>query len=593
MDSDHHRRKRSPILSRRKLLLPCLSFFAFLVFVSPDCSFPLPPVPSSSLPSSFSTSRSLLQRLGRPDRSIRPPRLLVRDRVLFPDHVLLLVDSLLCPSHLLDCVYSGLTFSNSSEDERRRDLVLVEAALSVDGYGETGSVVRCPLPTPNSSFSPAADLRWRGGRDQDGRPSGVADAVLHNWEKLVYEAVVDGDTAVVFVKGLNLRPHRRSDPSPFTCHFGLKGEMTKAVSAAQEVIRCLLPRSVREANPAETLGDRVMIGVSHGSGRRAPVRDLIPSVARLVVSNRYSQERILRRKNRLCACTMVWNQAQFLREWILYHAWLGIERWFIYDNNSDDSTGEVIEELDSRGYNITRHSWPWIKTQEAGFSHCSLRAREECEWVGFFDVDEFFYLPYPTRNHKTLGIPGRGSLKSMVANISSSRKVAEIRTSCHSFGPSGLTARPPLGVTVGYTCRMQQPERHKSIVRTDAVDLSLLNEVHHFRLRDGYRYVNMPESVALVNHYKYQAWETFRSKFFRRVSTYVADWREHQNAGSKDRAPGLGTEAIEPADWRLRFCEVWDTQLRDFVMDNLAEPSTRTLPWQMIPPPPPPPVVVV
>ncbi|KAF9620625.1 hypothetical protein IFM89_013651 [Coptis chinensis] len=50
-----------------------------------------------------------------------------------------------------------------------------------------------------------------------------------------------------------------------------------------------------------------------------------------------------------------------------------------------------------------------------------------------------------------------------------------------------------------------------------------------------------------------------------RVAAYVTDWKENQNEGSKDRATGLGTEAIEPPNWPLQFCEVWDTRLKDFV----------------------------
>ncbi|KAF9624684.1 hypothetical protein IFM89_012977 [Coptis chinensis] len=105
---------------------------------------------------------------------------------------------------------------------------------------------------------------------------------------------------------------------------------------------------------------------------------------------------------------------------------------------------------------------------------------------------------------------------------------------------------------VGYTCRLQSPERHKSIVRLDALDSTLLNVVHHFHLRSGYR-----------------------------VATYVTDWKENQNEGSKDRAPGLGTEAIEPPNWPLQFCEVWDTGLRDFIISNLADPITGMLPWEV------------
>ena len=261
----------------------------------------------------------------------------------------------------------------------------------------------------------------------------------------------------------------------------------------------------------------------------------------------------------------------------MYHAWLGVERWFVYDNNSDDDIEEVVKDLDLKGYNVSRVTWPWVKTQEAGFSHCALKAKEVCKWVAFFDVDEFFYFPNEFRGQ--LG-NGENALRSMVANYSSSKSVAEIRTACHSFGPSGLGSHPKQGVTVGYTCRLQSPERHKSIVRPDLLDASLLNVVHHFQLREGFGYRNMPERSAVINHYKYQVWESFRAKFYRRVATYVVDWQEDQNKGSKDRAPGLGTEAIEPPNWQFRFCEVWDTGLKDFLLSNFADPDTGLMPWE-------------
>ena len=424
------------------------------------------------------------------------------------------------------------------------------------------------------------DLRRRGGGD---RSLGfLLNQTAVSWDKVAYEATLDGDTVVVFVKGLNLRPHKVSDPRHFRCHFGLKSFhkdgsfllTTRAVSVAQEVVRCLLPQGVRN-NPDKAKGVRVT--VSHLSGNfRHPVRELLPSVARVGGGGG-----VKGKKYELCVCTMAWNQASALREWVVYHAWLGVERWFIYDNNSDDDIEEVIQDLDFQGYNVSREVWPWIKTQEAGFSHCALKAREDCKWVGFFDVDEFFY--FPNEFHHQLGqggLPGENSLRSVVANFSSSPSIAEIRTACHSFGPSGLRSHPKQGVTVGYTCRLQSPERHKSIVQPDLLDMSLLNVVHHFQLRKGYRYVNMAEGTAIINHYKYQVWDTFKAKFFRRVATYVVDWQEDQNKGSKDRAPGLGTEAIEPPNWRLQFCEVWDTGLKDFLLSYFADPATGLLPWE-------------
>lgn len=500
---------------------------------------------------------------------------------MFPDHVLLLVSkpSLLNLHAGLDCVYC------------RNSSCSVLQVLSVDEYTELQSIARCPLPPFNHS---TVELRKHGAVIL--RRSGD---YVHSWEMLVYAAVMDGETAVVFVKGLNLRAGRVSDPTRIRCKFswGYSKDgtnyavATSAVTAAQEIVRCALPVRLRK-DPAMAQEVRVSVAVNANPGLRALIRSrtrrqgiasgfdsAIPSVAKMVNLN---YEKLEKDKYELCVCTMLWNQASSLREWIMYHAWLGVERWFIYDNNSDDGIENVIRELEEENYNVTRHVWPWIKSQEAGFSHCILRARNECKWVAFMDVDEFFYFPPPTVHTKTneLVYPGRNSLGSLVAKFSSLKRIGEIRTVCHSFGPSGLVSPPPQGMTVGYTCRLQRPERHKSIVRVDALNQTLLNVVHHFHLKRSYRYLNLVQNIAVINHYKYQVWEAFRSKFSRRVATYVVDWQENQNEGSKDRAPGLGTEAIEPHNWRLQFCEVWDTGLRDFVIANLAEPLSGVLPWE-------------
>ncbi|PWA89311.1 hypothetical protein CTI12_AA112490 [Artemisia annua] len=478
-------------------------------------------------------------------------------RVVFPDHILvLLVSKNVGTGAGLECVYtSNDTDYSGVVREELRDV------LSVDEYNEIRWLVRCPLPPAN--FSSVVTLRSQGASVVVDKTEGW----LNSWENLAYEAVMDGNTVAVFVKGISHRQGKESDPNRFTCHFGLKNDeymlTSKAVTAAQEVVRCVLPRSF-EMHPEKAQGIQVTVSFQIPMPRRRNnLRIMVPSVAKI---SSLGLE-VKRTKHELCVCTMLWNQADSISEWITYHSWLGVEKWFIYDNNSDDDIQEVIKKLDRDGYNVSRHVWPWIKTQEAGFSHCAIRARDECNWVSFMDVDEFYYFPRG------------GSLRTLVSNYTSSSSTGELRTSCHSFGPSGLRSPPNQGVTVGYTCRLQSPERHKSIIRPDALDTTLMNVVHHFQLKKGFRYNNVHQGTAVINHYKYQVWESFRAKFYRRVATYVADWQDNHNEGSRDRAPGLGTEAIEPPDWRLRFCEVRDTGLKDFVLGNLADKSTGILPW--------------
>ena len=116
-------------------------------------------------------------------------------------------------------------------------------------------------------------------------------------------------------------------------------------------------------------------------------------------------------------------------------------------------------------YNISRHPWPWAKTQESGFSHCALMAKDKCQWMMYTDVDEFVFSPswmkqnieYPLMN---ITYP-KAVLRQLVTNLSTVGKpgaamTGQISLRCRNFGPSGLHEHPQKGVTEGYTCRERQ-----------------------------------------------------------------------------------------------------------------------------------------
>lgn len=483
----------------------------------------------------------------------------IRETVLLPDRALIFLNYPpsvpLLTREDLDCVYFS---ANSSHEHVTKTPVGVEG-----GEDRDNQIVRCRLEPWDFNVSLVLNSN---GHVPPG-PSAV------RWDSLAYAAIIDRDnTTIVFVKGLNLRPERLRDTSRYECVYGWDFSRPKyllsseVVSVAQEIVRCKTPLSVL----SRMYNNSVKVSV-RSKGRR-----IFPSIARPEPGLHPKHDPPARKKYEMCVCTMLRNQAQFFKEWAIYHANIGVQRWFVYDNNSDDDLEDVIEAVmgllskAKAHYNITRHLWPWIKTQEAGFAHCALRARDTCSWVGFIDVDEFFYLPSGLVLHDVLQNQSRYSY------------VGEVRVSCYSFGPSGLKHVPRQGVTVGYTCRMAAPERHKSIVRPEALNSTLINVVHHFHLRDGFEFVDVDKGVLAINHYKYQVWEVFKEKFYRRVATYVADWQNDKNVGSKDRAPGLGTKAIEPQDWASRFCEVSEYGLRNQVLKMFADPETQTLPWQEV-----------
>ncbi|PON90472.1 Glycosyltransferase [Trema orientale] len=399
---------------------------------------------------------------------------------------------------------------------------------------------------------------------------------LYRWNFLVYESLSTENDVVLFVKGVNNRQGINRSPSEFRCVFYYDDSNTVAVktavtSSTQEVFRCshpditaaLISSNNGEGDIGEEQRQQFKVSLEIVSDNL-----VVPSVAYYVLPRRGSaNHQEVKKPPRLCASTMVYNAAKFLKEWVMYHSEIGVDKFILYDNDSNDDLSSVVQELNDEGYDVSRIFWVWPKTQEAGFSHSAVYGKDSCTWMMYVDIDEFVFSPSWSGSSK----PSKDMLKSLLPRVppqSSSpsshhhRLIGQVSIRCNEFGPSNQRSHPIEGVTQGYTCRRWAEQRHKSIVLLDAVDPSLLNAVHHFQLRKNYRTKTLNLDRAVVNHYKYQAWSEFQNKFRRRVSTYVVDWKEKANLGSKDRTPGLGFDPTEPKDWAQKFCEVKDERLK-------------------------------
>lgn len=384
---------------------------------------------------------------------------------------------------------------------------------------------------------------------------------LLRWNFLVYDSFSTEKDVILFVKGLNNRQGVNRLPNEFRCVFSggdddavNNGVRTAVTTSIQEVFRCPHP----DLSAVSSSDDDKPIKIS----LETPDRNLVvPSVAYYSPPDKVAPPD--QPKSLLCACTMVYNAAKFLKEWVVYHAGIGIEKFMLYDNGSDDGLERVVGELVQQGYNVTTWFWMWPKTQEAGFSHCAVKAKDSCTWIAYIDVDEFVYSP----SWINFSNPSNEMLKSLLPKKKplhgTGGGVGQLMINCYEFGPSNQTSHPVSGVMQGYNCRRKEENRHKSIVLLDAIDESLLNVIHHFKLKHGYKVNRLDSRTAVVNHYKYQAWPEFKTKFRRRVSAYVVDWKVDMNRESKDRTPGLGYEAVEPQGWPESFCEVHDNRLKN------------------------------
>ena len=99
----------------------------------------------------------------------------------------------------------------------------------------------------------------------------------------------------------------------------------------------------------------------------------------------------------LAMCAIAKNEGRYLREWIEYHKMLGVEKFYLYDNESTDNTRDVIQPYIDKGL-VEYTFFPGKKMQLKAYKDCVKNHKRDAQYIAFIDIDEFI-VPV---NHKTI-----------------------------------------------------------------------------------------------------------------------------------------------------------------------------------------------
>ena len=94
------------------------------------------------------------------------------------------------------------------------------------------------------------------------------------------------------------------------------------------------------------------------------------------------------KKYKVVICAIFKNEAPYLREWIEFHRIVGVEHFYLYNNNSTDNYLEILAPYINAGL-IDLIDWPKQQSQMEAYSDCVERFKVDCRWIGFIDLDEF------------------------------------------------------------------------------------------------------------------------------------------------------------------------------------------------------------
>lgn len=97
---------------------------------------------------------------------------------------------------------------------------------------------------------------------------------------------------------------------------------------------------------------------------------------------------VIDKKYNVSVCAIFKNEAPYLREWLEFNHLVGVEHFYMYNNNSEDDFRTVLEPYIDRGL-VTLVEWPHNQKQMEAYMDCINRYSSETKWLGFIDIDEF------------------------------------------------------------------------------------------------------------------------------------------------------------------------------------------------------------
>jgi tetratricopeptide (TPR) repeat protein len=201
----------------------------------------------------------------------------------------------------------------------------------------------------------------------------------------------------------------------------------------------------------------------------------------------------------LSLCLICKDENDYLPEWLDYHILMGVDRFYIYDNESQISLRESLKEYIERGW-VVVVDISGKAMQLYSYDHCLQTFGANTFWLGFIDTDEFL-VPKTTLN-----------LKELLKNYEAYGGLA---VSTLFFGSNGIKTRPAIGQIAAYTRRIHAANKEFELIKSIVQPaLALMpNSPHDFIYKenawcvnedflrvDGQRFPSHIEKIQL-NHY--------------------------------------------------------------------------------------------
>lgn len=250
--------------------------------------------------------------------------------------------------------------------------------------------------------------------------------------------------------------------------------------------------------------------------------------------------------NQLSVVAIVKNEASYIQEWIEFHKLVGVTKFYLYDNESEDALEDVLTPYLLDG-TVELHTIVGKGKQLEAYEKAIQIAKNETRWLAILDIDEFLL---PLSNNHIIDILNEGRKSAMLIGWM-------------VYGSNGFLKRPEGLVTKNYRKHATDDyiADYKSIVNPRKVIriknphfVQVLGKITDENGKKIYQYPYTDSLQALpaskkrvrINHYYSKSLEEFEMKSRRgyadsslgdaRLARNMAVFRDHDQNVVEDNA---------------------------------------------------------
>ena len=216
----------------------------------------------------------------------------------------------------------------------------------------------------------------------------------------------------------------------------------------------------------------------------------------------------------LAVCAIAKDEGPYFQEWIEWHRKQGVEKFYIYDNESTDNTKEVLLPYIRSGI-VEYCYWPGERQQLAVYDDCFDKHRTEARWIAVIDLDEFIV---PIKDH------------TIPEFLHRMEQYSSVEINWLVYGSGGAKKREPGGVMERFRYHSLLEHKVNTHVKSivdpkrvctmtgchEAARISGLSaDSHGNPLKKGFRDRIPQQDVIRINHYAVKSYEEFLEKQLR------------------------------------------------------------------------------